>query len=76
MLRCISFCESHTKNHMKTTNNIRLTTVEEIVKCDLNDPKSIITSATECLNHWRKEGDIDWVDHSKVRLSWRRIEND
>jgi len=36
-------------------------------KCDINDPKSIITCATECLNHCMKEADIDWVDHSKVR---------
>ena len=38
-------------------------------KCDLNDPKSIITSATECLNHCMKEADIDWVDHTKVRCN-------
>ena len=36
-------------------------------KCDLNDPKSIISSAIECLNYCMKEGDIDWVDHSKVK---------
>lgn len=32
LLRCISFCDSHTKNHMKTNNNIRLTTVGEIIE--------------------------------------------
>jgi len=38
-------------------------------KCDINDPKSIISGAIECLNHCMKEQDIDWLHNENVRCN-------
>ncbi len=58
------FCQPYLKYNKRGKMELRAIHLKNAIwsaKCDLNDPKSIISSAIECLNHCKRMDDIEWL---------------
>lgn len=64
------FCQPYLKYNKRGKMELRAIHLKDAiwsVKCDLNDPQSIISSAIECLNHCKRMDDIEWLPENVRR---------
>ena len=58
------FCQPYLKYNKRGKMELRAIHLKNAIwsaQCDLNDPKSIISSAIEWLNHCKRMDDIEWL---------------